>query len=211
MRRSSGRATVAAFAATVGCVAVVFALVPAGAQAKQARVKVVTESQQEILQGGAIKVRVAGLAGRRIRLGATSRTFDLPEQAKLSRAGRATPGKRTVKLPLGSSGQAKVESCEARTIRVHGKGAKATKFSLRRDSAGCRPRPIDLSRAGECSVVTLDEGAEAGVPECMLPFPDNFHTVADETSATGRRIAFDDAGDARRTRAVRRSTPRPTT
>ena len=193
MRRSSGRATVAAFAATAGCVAVVFALVPAGAQAKQARVKVVTESQQDILQGGAIKVRVDGLAGRRIRLGATSRTFDLPEQAKLSRAGRATPGKRTVKLPLGSSGQAKVESCEARTIRVHGKGAKATKFSLRRDSAGCRPRPIDLSRAGECSVVTLDEGAEAGVPECMLPFPDNFHTVADETSATGRRIAFDDA------------------
>ena len=92
MRRSSGRATVAAFAATAGCVAVVFALIPAGAQAKQARVKVVTESQQDILQGGAIKVRVAGLAGRRIRLGATSRTFDLPEQAKLSRAGRATPG-----------------------------------------------------------------------------------------------------------------------
>jgi hypothetical protein len=193
VRRSSGRATVAAFAATAGCVAVVFALVPAGAQAKQARVKVITESQQDILQGGAIKVRVVGLAGRRIKLGATSRTFDLPEQAKLSRAGRATPGKRTVKLPLGSSGQAKVESCEARTIRVHGKGARATKFSLRRNSAGCRPRPIDLSRAGECSVVTLDEGAEAGVPECMLPFPDNFHTVADETSATGRRIAFDDA------------------
>ena len=33
-----------------------------------------------------------------------------------------------MKLPLGSSGQAKVESCEARKIRLNAEGAKDAKF-----------------------------------------------------------------------------------
>jgi len=193
VRRSSGRATVAAFAATAGCVAVVFALVPAGAQAKQARVKVVTDGQQQILRSGAVKVRVKGQTSRPVALQATSKTFDAPAQTKLSGRGRAKPGQAIVKLPLRPSARAKVRSCEPRQILVGGMGVERGKADLRRNTGPCRPKNIAISRAEECSVITLDEGAEAGVPECMLPFPDNFHTVADETSATGRRIAFDDA------------------
>ena len=193
MRRSSGRATVAAFAATAGCVAVVFALVPAGAQAKQARVKVVTDGQQQILRSGAIKVRVKGQTSRPVALQATSKTFDAPAQTKLSGRGRANPGQAIVKLPLRPSARAKVRSCEPRQILVGGKGVKRGKSDLRRNTGPCRPRNIAISRAEECSVITLDEGAEAGVPECMLPFPDDFHTVADETSTTGRRVSFHDS------------------
>jgi hypothetical protein len=166
---------------------------PAAAEAKPARVKVVTDSQLEILRDSAIEVRVRGLAGRRIELSATSRTFDAPKQARLSRRGVAKPGRRTVKLVLGGHARNDVRSCEPRKIKVDGPHAKAVKFDLVRDTVRCRPRQIDMSRAGECSVITLDEGATAGEPECMLPFPDNFHTVRDGTSATGRRISFDDA------------------
>ncbi|HEX8714644.1 MAG TPA: hypothetical protein VF706_03665, partial [Solirubrobacteraceae bacterium] len=55
------------------------------------------------------------------------------------------------------------------------------------------------SRAGHKAVEPLppietSEGCEfianPGSPVCMLPFPDDYYTVADPTSATGRRIAF---------------------
>ena len=41
----------------------------------------------------------------------------------------------------------------------------------------------------------------------MLPFPDDFHTVDDEGSATGRQVAFDDAAMPRNARAASRSRP----
>jgi hypothetical protein len=52
---------------------------------------------------------------------------------------------------------------------------------------------IDLSRAETCNLIALDEGMDAGDELCLLPFPDNFHTVPDQGTSTGRRIAFEDA------------------
>ncbi len=47
---------------------------------------------------------------------------------------------------------------------------------------------LGLIEAGEgCEFIT-DPGGAA----CMLPFPDDYYTVADPTSATGRRVAFHD-------------------
>ena len=85
-----------------------------------------------------------------------------------------------------------MRSCEARKIKVKGKGAIAVRFELRRTTSYCRPRPIDLTRADECDPITLATGATAGEPLCMLPFPDDFHTTEDYTSATGRRVSFQD-------------------
>jgi hypothetical protein len=62
-------------------------------------------------------------------------------------------------------------------------------------AAGASPQ----GRAGKRAAETLPsietgEGCEfitnPGSPECMLPFPDDYYTVADPTSETGRRIAF---------------------
>jgi len=49
--------------------------------------------------------------------------------------------------------------------------------------------PIDVSEAENCDFI-----ANPGNELCMLPFPDDYYTVADPSSATGRRIAFEDAG-----------------
>ena len=133
-----------------------------------------------------------GLKGRELRLRATSRTFDRPEYKKLSKKGTARKGARVARLRLNSKRLDAVRSCEPRTIKVKGKGATAARFDLRRTTNRCRPRPIDLARADECDPITLETGVTAGEPLCMLPFPDDFHTAEDYTSATGRHVSFQD-------------------
>jgi hypothetical protein len=49
--------------------------------------------------------------------------------------------------------------------------------------------PIDTSEAERCDFI-----AQPGNPVCMLPFPDDYYTVADPTSATGRRVNFKTEG-----------------
>jgi hypothetical protein len=49
--------------------------------------------------------------------------------------------------------------------------------------------PIDTSEAENCDFI-----ADPGNALCMLPFPDDYYTVADPTSPTGRRIDFKTAG-----------------
>jgi len=49
--------------------------------------------------------------------------------------------------------------------------------------------PIDMSEAENCDFI-----ADPGNELCMLPFPDDYYTVADQSSPTGRRIDFKDAG-----------------
>ena len=51
------------------------------------------------------------------------------------------------------------------------------------------PPPVDLSRADSCDFI----GAQ-GSSLCLLPFPDNYYTVADPSSATGRRVNLSDQG-----------------
>jgi hypothetical protein len=48
---------------------------------------------------------------------------------------------------------------------------------------------IDTSQAENCDFIT-----QPGDATCMVPFPDDYYTVADPTSATGRRINFKTAG-----------------
>jgi hypothetical protein len=49
--------------------------------------------------------------------------------------------------------------------------------------------PIDLSEAENCDFI-----ADPGDALCMLPFPDNYYTVADATSETGVRVHFKTEG-----------------
>jgi hypothetical protein len=49
-------------------------------------------------------------------------------------------------------------------------------------SAAPKP-PVDLSRAGECDFIGEQDGSQ-----CLLPFPDNYYTVRDDSTRTGRRI-----------------------
>ena len=49
--------------------------------------------------------------------------------------------------------------------------------------------PIETSEAENCDFI-----ADPGNSVCMLPFPDDYYTVADPSSATGRRVDFKTAG-----------------
>jgi hypothetical protein len=45
--------------------------------------------------------------------------------------------------------------------------------------------PVDLSAADRCDFIGEQEGSL-----CLLPFPDDYYTVADPTTATGRRLSL---------------------
>jgi hypothetical protein len=49
--------------------------------------------------------------------------------------------------------------------------------------------PIDLSEAENCDFIAEPENGA-----CMLPFPDDYYTVSDPSSATGRRVNFKTEG-----------------
>lgn len=71
--------------------------------------------------------------------------------------------------------------------RDSGKG-RPGKQSSQVDGPGnpdCRAEPVDLGRAADCDFIAAQD------PDiCMSPFPDNYYTLADATTATGRRINF---------------------
>lgn len=126
----------------------------------------------------------------RVRLVARSRTFDDQRARKLVRIRkvRVRKGKtRTVRMRLNRAGRKAVATCQARSIVVRVKG-ETTQFELIRDSEPCKPKPVDLSRAARCDFIAAREGSA-----CLLPFPDDYYTVDDPSSATGKRIALQTA------------------
>jgi hypothetical protein len=187
--------------------AVVFALVcmgvfalalPAGAGAgkgKGKRVVPLGTTQTQLLKRG-LRVRLPLKHPKGMKVKATSTTFDDPTPVPLTKTGHARKGKRIVRLPLTKAGKTAVASCEARTIQVRAGRRKAT-ADLVRDSAACSPKPIDLSRAADCDFIGQQQGAL-----CLLPFPDDYNTVADPSTATGRRIDFHSGGMPRNVSSV---------
>jgi hypothetical protein len=168
------------------------ALAGAGAPAEKAKVKVklAGKGQKQILKRGAIKVRSKGLK-RPVKVRARSKTFDSQKFKPLSKRAVLRPGKPTAKLRLSNGGRDQVKGCTARQITVSGKGVKAS-FDLVRNSSKCRPKAIDLSRAETCDLIGVDQTSSAD-SLCMLPFPDDFHTVKDSSTGSGRRVQFTDA------------------
>jgi hypothetical protein len=162
---------------------------------KKVSLKIKGKSQKDILKRGVV-VKVKGKKAKhgkngnrrkKVTLKLASKTYDdpaydslvKPKKVKLNKKGKAK-----IALKLSSDGKAQVKTCQARTIRVTAKGAKA-KIDLVRDTNKCKPRSIDLSRADECDFIGDQDSSR-----CMLPFPDDYYTVNDPSSGSGRRIDF---------------------
>jgi hypothetical protein len=171
---------------------------PEAAQTTQPRARIVhiARSQRRALRRGAIRVRVRSLVPGRVRLWGQTRTFDAPRLARITGARDVrfrTPGRRVVRLSLTRAGRNALRSCEPRRLRVVVRrgaqrvGARAA--ILRRNRNPCTPKPVDLSRADACNFIGVQRNSL-----CMLPFPDDYHTVADPETETGRRVRFTDAG-----------------
>src|SRR5271165_921745 len=78
-------------------------------------------------------------------------------------------------------------------VRIAALAALAALFSLAtvaqarpgsRQSAGSPARRLAISLSEGCDFIASPSSV------CMLPFPDDYYTVADPSSPTGRRIAF---------------------
>ncbi len=159
---------------------------------KKVSLKIKGKSQKDILKSG-VEVKVKGKKakkgkkGKKVTLKLASKTFDDPAYDSLAKPKKVKlnkKGKATVALKLSGDGKAQVKTCQARTIRVTAKGAKA-KVDLLRDTGQCKPRNIDLSQADLCDFIGDQDSSR-----CMLPFPDDYYTVNDNSTDTGRRIDF---------------------
>ncbi len=152
------------------------------------RVKALGTTQNTLLRRG-LRVRLPKKHPKRMKVKATSTTFDDPTPSPLTKVGRARGRhKRIVKLKLTAAGKAAVQSCEAREIQVRAGKRRAT-AALKRDTPACSPKPIDLSRAADCDFIGQQQGSL-----CLLPFPDDYNTASDPSTATGRRIDLHSAG-----------------
>ena len=141
-------------------------------------IKVVKSDQASILKRGLLlRLRHS----RKYSLKVTSATFDSADGllAKRRKVSVGSRGDRVVRLKLTGEGRRELSACAARTITVRSGKRRAT-TELVRNTAACGPKPVDLSRAAECDCI----GQQAG-SRCLLPFPSDFHTVADPSSSTG--------------------------
>jgi hypothetical protein len=165
--------------------AIVAVAVPAASEAS-VKPRSLSNSQAAILSHGfKLKLANAKHADKRVRVRVESRTFDDPGWAKLSKSKRVTvkgSSHKRLRLKLTGAGKTAVAGCEARDLRVK-IGPSQKRRSLNRDTPGCTPKPVDLSRSGECDFIGQQQGSE-----CLMPFPDDYYTVADPSTATGRRV-----------------------
>ncbi len=128
-------------------------------------VKVKATDQESILgKGLKVQLKAKGKKGkkahrRKVKVRALSKTFDAPHYATLAKTKKVkvkAGSKRTVTLKLTAAGKSEINSCDARTIRVRGKGTR-TQVDLTRNTADCKPaadrsqqgRPVRLHRRPE--------------------------------------------------------------
>ena len=70
------------------------------------------------------------------------------------------------------------------TVAVLLASAFATLVAPGASPASRRPSPpVDLSAADRCDFIGQQQGSR-----CLLPFPDDYYTVRDRRTATGRRV-----------------------
>ena len=183
MRQWSMRVVAGSVIAALGVI--VLAAPGAGAAVKPVSV---SHSQASILKHG-FKARVANRGRReaKVKVRVQTRTFDDPDWTKAAKAKRISlkPRRhRSLHLKLTASGKVALADCSGRDVRVRVK-KRGKRASLVRDTPACAPKPVDLSRADDCDFIGQQDGSL-----CMLPFPDDYYTATDGSSATGRRVAF---------------------
>ncbi|MEZ5154908.1 MAG: hypothetical protein R2718_02235 [Solirubrobacterales bacterium] len=152
---------------------------------QKVRVSVSTSSQKQLL--GAGKLAVAVKSSRRGKVKVTAahagkRSLFEPKTIKLR-------GRRIVELPLTDRGEERLGRCGDKEVKVRGlyrakgKKRKAVEVrNLRKDASRCEKpyEPVPVENADRCDF--LDPAV------CLQPFPNDYFTVGDPSTATGRRL-----------------------
>jgi hypothetical protein len=163
------------------------------------KLTVLTTQQHLALDAGAIRVQAKGRGGRVVVDGVST-----AGAVRLTASKSVRPGKHTISVPLSASGKSALGGCSITGLSARfakGKSKKKGKMSkgsavspLDRDLAVCSvgsenptPRPyygpaIDTSNADRCDF--MDPAV------CLQPWPNDYFTTPDGTTATGRRLAL---------------------
>lgn len=148
------------------------------------------------LRAGNLKVKVKAGKGVKVRVTATSSTFDegtrqltVVRNVRIGKRGRAV----TVTLKLTGPARSSMAGCQARKVKVlaktpAGKQRQAV-ADVKRNTPDCVLAPVDLSKADNCDFI-----AQPKEGMCMLPFPNDYYTRDDASSATGKRLDFTTGG-----------------
>lgn len=194
-RTDSLRGSVTPAVVGLALIALIGLLVVTMAQGKRGhhrspRAKVLSSQQHEILDSGRIKVKLRGTAAKRFRVDGFTGLRDRGHLTKASKAGQG--GKLSLKLTGG--GRQLLGGCDVDYLKVvntkakhkkrrhNKKGHPRASTPLQRDLAGCNGNNlgIDTSNADRCDF--MDPSV------CLQPWPNDYFTVADPTTATGRRL-----------------------
>jgi len=154
----------------------------------------ILNATQNAVTGSGVKVRVSLSRPGLVRLDLEVRTFDNGTRSlarsRVIRFGKA--GGRTVTIGATVGQRRAAAACSARTVLASARAGKRTARAsapMTRQSAACRLAPVDVSRATTCDFIAKPkEGL------CLLPFPNDYYTVKDPSSPTGKRISFSAAG-----------------
>jgi hypothetical protein len=150
-------------------------------KAKGGKVTVLSSQQQAILDAGAITVRVKGGKGKRVVV----KGIQGGGAIRLTEAKRVKKPGKQINLALSASGRSAMGSCSVEGLRgrflkgkkKRKKGAAAPITPLVRNLAACK-----ATAGPHCD--PLDPSL------CMQPFPNDYFTVPDGSTETGRRLDF---------------------
>jgi hypothetical protein len=160
-------------------------------QAKGAVPKVkILNATQNALSGKGVRLRVSSSDRGTVRLKLQVRTFDEgTRRLAPTRVVRfRSRGSKTLTVRPSSAQRAAAAGCSQRTVlATAGSGKRKARASARmtRQSAACRLDPVDVSRATSCDFI-----AQPKEGMCLLPFPNDYYTVKDPSTETGKRISF---------------------
>ncbi len=152
---------------------------------KGGKVTVISSQQQSILDAGAITVRVKGGKGKRVVVDGIQSSG----KVQLTNPKKAKSGKR-MNLALSGSGRTAMGSCSVDGLRgrfVTGKKSKKKKAKKKRKGSPITPLVRNLAA---CSGNQGPHCDPFDPSLCMQPFPNDYFTVADPSTDTGRRLNF---------------------
>jgi len=180
---------VSATLAALGACALIPAQVVAdddGADRKGPKVSVgvKTSTQAKLLKDGALSVAVKGKKVKKVSLTGAD---GLLKPKSVKGKGKKKRIDATVKLPLTKSGKAELGGCGEFTVSVIGAYKAGKKNRTVKDKRTLTPDPsrcqVPVENADRCDF--LDPAV------CLQPWPNDYFTVNDPASATGKRLNLD--------------------
>ncbi|UJA21483.1 hypothetical protein HJD18_15525 [Thermoleophilia bacterium SCSIO 60948] len=179
----------APFAIAAALLPVLACLVVPSQAAAAPKVSLADKSQAKALETNKLKVKLGKIGPGRYAVTAKKGGKAIARPAK----GRIGKRPKTVSLTLTKSGAQAISGCSKHTIALGAKVGKKTyrgSGTLVNDPKECpKPKPytgpeIDTPNSSRCDVIETRF--------CLQPFPNDFYTVEDPDTETGRRVAIDE-------------------